>query len=253
MGRIATSKPPQAIPNYHTLLRAAVVGLFGLLSSTPTTPSVEPIPPNQVEAVTWQKEENQLLAIAGNHRIPWDQEIKFSHQIRVFPDGSYTVNDGAKRQLEAGEILDRNGRLTTPKGQVRPVFDHITKKQGQILIMRNGKYSPVTESIRLPSGLVVQPDGTLTRIGKRTTRMIDGQIIALDGTILPSIDTITLRDGQVYVQKNGSLLHIPPGRSIVMENGAKVFGKGTVKKMDGSTIQLQEGQILKVPGVNRKW
>jgi len=54
------------------------------------------------------------------------------------------------------------------------------------------------------------------------------------------------------VQKDGSVLTLDPGRSIMMNDGTKVTSDGTVIMSDGRTISLAEGQIVTVEGVVRK-
>ena len=42
---------------------------------------------------------------------------------------------------------------------------------------------------------------------------------------------------------------IQPGRSIMMNEGTKVFGEGKVVSKDGTITNLREGQIITIEGV----
>ena len=75
------------------------------------------------------------------------------------------------------------------------------------------------------------------------------EAIAPDGTPIPALDTISLQHGKVVVQKEGTRLMIQPGRSIMMNEGTKVFGDGRVVSKDGTITNLAEGQILIIEGV----
>jgi hypothetical protein len=91
----------------------------------------------------------------------------------------------------------------------------------------------------------------VSRDGK-TTRILDGQIFKLDGSALPAKDSATLKDGKVVVQKDGSLLPVQPRQSIMMSDGTKVFGDGSVIMKDGKKVTLSEGQTLVLDGVVRR-
>ncbi|HEY1040847.1 MAG TPA: DUF6799 domain-containing protein [Bacteroidia bacterium] len=42
-------------------------------------------------------------------------EVKLSDGSKVYPDGSIIDKDGAKRFLQNGECIDKNGKMTYPK------------------------------------------------------------------------------------------------------------------------------------------
>ena len=80
-------------------------------------------------------------------------------------------------------------------------------------------------------------------------RVIDGQLFTPDGKTIPAVDTISLQNGIVVVQKEGTQILIGNGRSIMMNDGTKVFGDGNVVSRDGQITALTEGQIITIEGV----
>ena len=83
-------------------------------------------------------------------------------------------------------------------------------------------------------------------------RLMDGQLLTLEGSLLPARDTVILLGGKVSVQKDGSTLPLRPTQSLMMSDGTKVLGNGTVVRRDGTTLTLTEGQLLIVEGVARR-
>ena len=81
---------------------------------------------------------------------------------------------------------------------------------------------------------------------------MDGELFQFEGSALPARDTITMQDGRVMVQKDGTMLVVSPARSIMMNDGTKVLGDGTVIDFNGRQTKLSKGQILVVEGVVRK-
>jgi hypothetical protein len=53
----------------------------------------------------------------------------------------------------------------------------------------------------------------------------------------------------VTVQKEGTQIPIGTGRSIMMNEGTKVFGDGKVVSPDGTVTELTEGEIITLEGV----
>jgi hypothetical protein len=178
-------------------------------------------------------------------------DLEFTPSIKLFTNGTFAVGEGKPRTLSEGQSIDRSGMLTTPDGSVGPVEDHFAMKSGRLYVVQSGTISPVNAPLALPGGISASPDGFVTTSKGKRSRLLDGQWFKLDGSTIPARDNITLRDGKVVVQKDGSLMTVQPGRSLMMNDGTKVSGDGTVTKPDGSRIRLQEGKPLQIEGVVR--
>jgi hypothetical protein len=69
----------------------------------------------------------------------------------------------------------------------------------------------------------------------------------MQGATIPALDTVTLKNGKVTVQKEGALL--PVRTSMVMNDGTEVFANGTMMSSDRMrTTRLREGETLTLPG-----
>ena len=81
-------------------------------------------------------------------------------------------------------------------------------------------------------------------------RLLDGQLLKLDGEALATKDSIQLRQGKVIVHKDGAPLTLSAAQTVMMSDGTKVFGNGSMLKADGTRLTLKEGEIVPVTGVD---
>lgn len=178
---------------------------------------------------------------------PMKAAVAFPGGIIVNTNGVFKVGQGKERKLENGQALSADGMLQKPDGSVAPVFDHYVSKGGRVYVVKEGGTpAPLTHNVPLPDGSVLAPDAAL-HVGGRTQRLLDGQTLRLDGSVIPARDTVTLKNGKVTVQKDGAL--IPVASSITMNDGTKVMANGTMISFDGQKItKLKEGETITLPG-----
>jgi len=187
------------------------------------------------------QEEGKLIAAEKNMVMP--------NNITVTTNGTYRVNGGKVRTLTEGQVLDKDGMLSSPDGSVMPVIDHLERKNGRMLLIQDGDSKPLETEYAFTDGSKVLPDGTYRTANGTFRRVLDGDWMKLSGEAISSRDTITLRDGVVVVQKDGSQFKLQPRQSLMMNDGTKALGNGTVVMKDGSTVTLGEGQVITLEGV----
>jgi len=193
--------------------------------------------------------EGKMLVVQHGKTVRMEKNALLPNEIRVTTNGIFTVKNGKPRQLKEGQVLDSDGMLTSPDGSAAPVLDQVAMKNGKLLLVQDGEASTVDHEIAFPDGSKVLPDNTLRTPDGRLKRLLDGDLLTLGGQPLPSQDTISLQNGKVVVQKDGSLLTLRPEQSMMMNDGTKALGNGRVVSKDGTTTTLTEGQILKLEGV----
>ena len=179
---------------------------------------------------------------------PFTNSVALNSEITVLTNGTFTVSGGAQRSLSEGQILSGEGRLMSPGGKLELVYDHVTIDLGQVTLVKDGKRSPVTAPLTLPTGAKITPEGWVTSADGKRSRLLDGQMVRLSGSVVASRDTITLTGGVVIVQKDGARLRVAGSSSMMMSDGTKVFGTGRVLYRDGREEKLSEGQIIVVEG-----
>ncbi|MBI5383641.1 MAG: hypothetical protein HZA90_03040 [Verrucomicrobia bacterium] len=230
---------------YQKVLLGILAALCGLLSPL----AAADLPPASIEKVML-KEGRLLVVQAGNTR-PADAEVVLPQDIRVATNASFRVKDGKPRPLSEGQVLGADGMLTSPDGSVVPVVDHVAVRSGQVTLTKDGESAAVSADVPLGDGSKITRDGYHVAAAGSRVKLLDGQMFKLDGQPIASADTVTLRGGAVRVQKDGSQFAVARGRSLMMNDGTKVFGDGYVVFRDGRTQRLSEGEILTVQGVTR--
>ncbi len=219
----------------------------GIMLACLTLHAVSSSGAEKVDSVT--RKGGELFVVQAGRSEPLTHEIDLPYDIKVMTNGFYTVKGGKPRELQEGQRLGADGMLTSPDGRIVPVMDHITVKDGKVWVVKDGESQVLEQPRTLPNGTRVSPDGTVRTANGRFHRLIDGQLFALDGELIPAKDTIKLQDGKVLVQKDGAQFEIGARESIMMNDGTKVLGDGTVIRKDGTQLKLTEGQIVTVQGV----
>ena len=217
-----------------------------LLAVAYAAPSLLAQDSNKVDSVTVK--EGKIYAVEGDQTEILAGNIKFPNDVEVTTNGTFTVATGKERKLLEGQVLRRDGWLLNPDGAIQPVIDHVTFKGAKVLIVRDGKAVTLTKPMTFPNNLYIEPDGSCIYPDGSRTRLMDGQLFRLDGTPILSKDTISLKNGVVVVQKEGSLITLKPVQVMGMNDGTRVYGNGLIEKQDGTTFQLREGQTLLIDG-----
>ena len=192
-------------------------------------------------------QDGQMLTQVGDDLRLMTAAVTFPRGIVINTNGAFRVAQSKERKLDKGQAITADGMLYKPDGSVGPVFDHYVANANRIYVVKDGG-APVlvTQNVVFPDGSYLRPDAYY-HVRSNLRHLIDGQTLALDGRIIPSLDTVTLKDGKVTVQKEGALLKVTS--SIVMNDGTKVFADGTMISFDGYTsLKLREGQTIAIPG-----
>ena len=201
-----------------------------------------------VDGVTLK--DGKLYSLRGEERELLTDKLVFPLNIKVDPKGTFKVGNGADRTLTAGQVLRRDGWLLSPDGSIQPVFDHVAMQSGRVVVMRDGQTTALTQPMVFPNNLNIAPDGLCVYPNGLRSRLVDGLMFRLDGTTIPTKDTVSLKNGRVVVQRDGALISLVPSQVMGMNDGTRVRGDGSITKPDGTTTRLREGQTILLDGVN---
>jgi hypothetical protein len=191
---------------------------------------------------------NEVFGLRDGTSEVLTDNLKLPFDIEVTTNGTFTVAHGKSRKLVEGQVLRSDGWLLNPDGSMQPIFDHVVMQKGHVIVVRDGEATTLTESMRFPNNLSIAPDGSCIYPNGGPSRLADGQLFHLDGTTIPAKDAVTLKNGQVMVQKDGTLIPLSPGQTMGMNDGTRVRGDGLIQKHDGTTTQLREGQTIFIAG-----
>jgi hypothetical protein len=193
----------------------------------------------------------KVLVQGGDNR-PLAQELKFPGGITVLTNGTFRVKEGKPRAFTEGQSLGKEGRLLNPDGSIEIVFDHIAMRRGVTFVVKDGESAPVSGEYRLGNGTRVRADGYVFFSDGKQRFLLDGELLRLEGGAVAATDSVTLKNGKVILQKDGSMLTLDRGRTMMMSEGTRVFGEGYLIQRDGTRVDLAEGQIILIEGVVRR-
>lgn len=203
--------------------------------------------PAPVDRVTFKS--GKVLAPVEGKLTETTADVSLPNDVLVKTNGVFTVGKGKARQLREGQGIDAQGMLSSPDGSVVPVFDHIARRGGRVQVSVDGDARPIAGEQRLPDGSKILADGTIHRADGRLQRLMDGQLLRLDGAAVATTDTISLTGGKVVLFKDGGRVELKRGQIMAMSDGTRVSGDGVVTRTDGSRTTLKEGETLKIAGV----
>lgn len=72
---------------------------------------------------------------------------------------------------------------TTTQAPVAVVRDGFTESYSQVMVTRNGVTKVMPDNMKLESGIVVRPDGTIIVPGKMNRSLHSGDWLSFDGTL----------------------------------------------------------------------
>ena len=193
--------------------------------------------------------ENKVFAWLNGKPTEVTNQVALPFNILIETNGTFTVDGRKARALQEGDILGRDGMLLKPDGTIGPVMDHLTMNRGQVLRAEDGDAAPPSNALQLGDSTIVQPDRKVITASGSASWLQDGELLQPQGGTIPARDTITMQKGQVIVQKDGTQIIVGPTRSIMMNNGTKVMGDGTIIGFNGERSAVTEGQILPIEGI----
>ena len=192
---------------------------------------------------------SRVAARAGGKEFQPTNTVVLVNEVRVGTNGSFTVGAGKKRQLREGQRIDATGMLASPDGTLVPIIDHLVMLKGTLNLVKDGEPQELSREYKLADGSIIEPDGTVRGADGRLRRLLDGQIFKLNGSALSTADTVTRIQGEIVLQKDGGRVTLRPKQTIMMSDGTKVSGDGTITKPDGTRAMVKEGEVVRIEGV----
>ncbi len=137
--------------------------------------------------------------------------------------------------------------------QALPLADGATVKDKTLYHIQSGQLKEVKDNFKLPFDVEVTTNNTF-KIGKGKERTItDGQIIRADGwitspdgSIEPVMDHLIMKEGRVYVVRDGQASALT--ESMSFPNGSIITPDGYYTRPGGLRVRLLDGRLFKMDG-----
>ena len=193
--------------------------------------------------------DGKICKIQGDQLAELNEVLKLPFDVEVNTNGNFTVAGGKERKLGEGQIIRSDGWLVSPDGSVQPVFDHVIMQAGHVMVVRDGQAVTLAAAMTFPGGMTVQPDGTCGNAKSGQARLRDGQVFKMDGSAIMTKDAVTLINGRVVLQRDGTILTLNPVQVTGMNDATRVYGDGRIQPRGGEVRQMREGQTILFDGI----
>ncbi|MBI1842274.1 MAG: hypothetical protein HYR88_15670 [Verrucomicrobia bacterium] len=186
-------------------------------------------------------------------QAPLLRALRLPNEIELHPDGVLLKRGAPIGKLAEGERLFMDGALFRPDGSMTYPQEHFVRVKGKLMRVVQGVAEPVPPGQQLENGTWIGEYGRMIMPNGYASHLQDGQIFQPDGQELRAWDTITYRDGRVVLFKDGSLIPLPPGRTMVMNDGTLVRGDGSLLRHSAARayaseapVRLSDGDLVRV-------
>jgi len=158
----------------------------------------------------------------------------------AFCNTAYSLEEGLKgnpsKMPEDGMVMNQ---------------DCVMMKNGKMMMMKDGKTSPMMEDATMENGTKVMVDGTVVLKDATVMKMGEDDMVLMTGK-MDKKEHLILKGGVMMVVRNGKTT--PMEMETSLEDGSKVMMDGTVMKKDGTSTKigetdmiLMDGKIMKIP------
>jgi hypothetical protein len=207
---------------------------------------------NPIEGVLM--EGGQVFHIQAGIKTLITKPLQLSSGLEVRENGVVLLDARAVWNLEAGQLLGKDGTVLHPDGRVVYAEEHYLCRKGRIYHVLQGVDSLVDSEIVLPNGARIGVDNRMHLPSGKITYILDGQVLRRDGSELQAWDSVSIRNGKVVFYKDGSLLTLPSQSGTMMSEGTFVWGDGRITRRTKAsgwsqfTVALAEGMVMKLDG-----
>lgn len=206
------------------------------------------------------KRDAVVIKAVNNKMAIVDGEYLFPNGMKVTAQGVVSTKEGLSFSLKSGEKLNSKGELFLNGENL--YSNGLTKKDGLVYLLKDGKVSPVNDEF-VADSVHVSSKGIIT-YGNKPEKFVmkEGDVVSLDGKLMVAsagcaeggktkkdrfiLDHVLYKEGKLFIVKDAeaSLLL----KDINLMDGSKILKIGQIIKPNGSKILLHEGQRIALTG-----
>jgi hypothetical protein len=126
-------------------------------------------------------------------------------------------------------------------------------RQSRVQVPKDGKMVETTNDVLVAGIAIVRTNGIFTVNKGKERQLLEGQQITSDGTlsspdgsVVPIVDHLILKNGRLQVVKDGN--PVPVTGDFALPDGSRVSADGSLRSRDGKLRRLLDGQLVKLDG-----
>lgn len=177
----ATQLITKSMKTLNTTIATACLGLaLGNIGFSQTPNRSEDSSKPAVEEKSAAKEhlmmtDGKVVVMKGSKTMDLDKTVTLEDGTKVTPDGTITLKDGKTMKMDKDDLIMMDGKMSKRT--------HLMLKDGKMMVVKDGKASPMEKDMTLENGTKVAKDGTVTMKDGKTTKVVETDMILLDGTM----------------------------------------------------------------------
>ena len=177
----------------------------------------------------------------------WSALWLLTPELTVTTNGVIEIAGDVEEQLTENKRVTLDGFWISPDGTLQAFKPHYLMKDGVLYFVRSGVLTRLEQDVSFSNGIVLRLDGILAS-GTRLIRLQDGQRLGLMGEVISALDHVMMVNGELVLQKDGSIVPLPAISTMGMSEGSRVTGAGLITTPSGEQFALSDGQRLTLDG-----
>lgn len=172
----------------------------------------------------------------------------------IFTLGAYAQSDTTKRSW------DKSDNSYSSNSENQNHTDGYYFKDGKVVLVRNGKTTPLDRDVTLTNGTKITDDGYYTERGGTKMKFKEDEHIDLSGNRTSNNNSMhgqygrnqSQNDG--YVFQNGKMQHVRDGKStpvdkdVTLNNGTVITSDGNYTERGGTKMRFNDGEHIDLSG-----
>lgn len=134
--------------------------------------------------------DGQMMVMKKGECKAMMEDVTLTDGTKVMKNGAVTKTDGQTIMLKDGEMVSMNGEMMKTGDKMpgmsgnRMMQDGVMMTNGQMMVIKEGKASMMTEDMKMKDGCTVMVDGTVTKPKSPNVMMKEGDAMSMDGKMM---------------------------------------------------------------------
>ncbi len=120
--------------------------------------------------------DGKMMITKDGKTSPMTNEVTMTNGTKVMVDGTIVLKDATTMKMGEDDIIFMTGKMDKK--------EHLILKNGVMMVVRNGKTTPMEKEMSLEDGSKVMMDGTVVKKDGTTTKIGETDMILMEGKIM---------------------------------------------------------------------